>query len=149
MSLTAMQQPTRPVTVIRRWDPFRDMEDVYSRMSQLMEGFAGQLPATLADIEETDDAYIVEMDLPGVRTEDVSLDLRDNELRISGEIKEKERKGVLRRRSRRVGEFEHVVTLPGEVNPDKVEAKLSDGVLTVRLGKASTSKQRHIEIKSK
>jgi HSP20 family protein len=149
MSLTAMQQPTRPVTVIRRWDPFRDMEDVYSRMSQLMEGFAGQLPATLADIEETDAAYIVEMDLPGVRTEDVSLDLRDNELRISGEIKEKERKGVLRRRSRRVGEFEHVVTLPGEVNPDKVEAKLSDGVLTVRLGKASTSKQRHIEIKNK
>ena len=46
------------------------------------------------------------------------------------------------------GQFEHVVALPGDVDPDKVDASLSDGVLTVRIGKASGSQPRRIEIKS-
>lgn len=140
----------------RRGDPFQAMEDVYDRMGQLVQSFFGEsLPAglggrwtALADIEETDDAYVVELDLPGIKAEDVNLEVRDNELRISGEIKEKERVGVLRRQTRQVGKFDYVVALPGEIDPDKVEASLSDGVLTVRLGKAAVSQPRRIEIKS-
>jgi hypothetical protein len=54
----------------------------------------------------------------------------------AGEIRERERTGTLRRRERRVGRFEHVVTLPSDVDPNKVDANLSGGVLTVRAGKA-------------
>jgi HSP20 family protein len=128
------------------------MEDVYDRMGRLMQEIMGDgaraaLPAAPSDIEETDDAFIVDIELPGVRREDVNIELRDNELRISGEIKERERKGVLRRKERVVGQFEHLVTLPGEVDPNKVDANLSDGVLTVRVGKAPSSQARRIEVK--
>jgi HSP20 family protein len=101
-----------------------------------------------ADIEETDDAYVVEFDMLGVQPGDIDIEVRENELRVSGESKEKERKGILRRQMRRVGQFEHVVALPGEVDPDKVEARLADGVLTVRLNKSQVRKPRHVEIQT-
>jgi HSP20 family protein len=146
-------QETRPArfALFRRGDAGQEMADVYERMGRLMQDFFGDgtpmsVPAP-ADIEETDDAYIVDIELPSVRREDVNIELRDTELRISGEIKEKERVGVLRRRERRVGQFEHVVALPGDVNPEKVDANLSGGVLTVRVGKARSSQPRRIEIR--
>jgi HSP20 family protein len=74
--------------------------------------------------------------------------VRENQLRISGEFREKERVGVLRRQNRQVGRFDYTVAVPGEIDPDKVDGTLSDGVLTVRLGKASKSQPRRIEIKS-
>ena len=64
------------------------------------------------DVEETEDAWIVEAELPGVDKKDVDVQVRDSELTITGEIKERERKGILRRRTRRVGEFEFRVALP-------------------------------------
>ncbi|EIV93443.1 Hsp20/alpha crystallin family protein [Frankia sp. QA3] len=138
-----------------RWDPFREIEEAWSRMGSLLGDVAGGSGRPLGvlagaalpvDIEETDDAYVVELELPGVRREDVSIDLRDNELHVSGEIRERERTGVVRRQSRRVGRFEHRITLPGEVDTEGVSASLADGVLTVSLPKARRSQQRHIEI---
>lgn len=105
----------------------------------------GWIPA--ADIEETDDAYILELDVPGLKREDVDIQLRDSEVRITGEIKEKERTGLLRRQTRRVGQFEFGVTLPGDINPDRVDATLRHGVLTVRLGKATASQPHQVEVK--
>ncbi len=143
-----------------RWDPFREIEDTWARMGSLLGDVAGGTTggvlrgplmalATLAapvDIEETDDAFIVELDLPGVRKEDVSIDLRDDELVIKGEVKERERSGMLRRQSRRIGAFEHRISMPGDVDPDSVTATLENGVLMVRLAKARRSQPRHIEI---
>ena len=157
MTVTAPRS-SRPGAMMsaRRSDPFREMEDLQDRMGHLMDGLFGLVPPTIAarlplapaDIEEAEDAYVVELDLPGVKPGDVDVEVRENELRVSGEIKEKERKGILRRQMRRVGQFEHVVALPGEVDPDKVEAKLADGVLTVRLSKSQVRRPRHVEIKS-
>ena len=150
MTLPATMTGTRPLpTVIRRWDPFREMEDVFGRMSLLMQDyFRDQPPSALADVEETDDSFIVELDMPGVRPGEVNLELRDNELRVTGEIKEREHTGVLRRKARRVGEFEHIVALPGEIDPEHVDATLHEGVLTVRMAKAMASQPRRIEIKA-
>jgi HSP20 family protein len=101
-----------------------------------------------ADLEETDDAYIVSLELPGVQRDDISIELRDNnEVRISGEVKERERTGTLRRQTRRTGQFEYVMTLPGDVDPEKVDATLHDGVLDIRLGKAAAGQPRQIQIK--
>jgi len=141
-----------------RGDPSRELEDLQDRMNQLVRSVFGELapsdggrqhgPMSVpVDIEETDDAYIVEIDLPNVRPEDVNVELRDAELHISGEYKERERTGVLRRQTRRVGQFEFIVALPGEPDADKVDASLSDGVLTVRVGKAVASQPRRIEVK--
>ncbi len=138
-----------------RWDPFQEMEELYQRMERVMEDFFNSVRGTdgfllwspPADLEETEDAYIVEIDLPGAKRDDVHIELQDNELHVFGELKEKERVGVLRTRMRRTGRFDHWFTLPGEVDADKVEAELRDGVLTVRLPKATRSQTRKIEVK--
>jgi HSP20 family protein len=71
-----------------------------------------------------------------------------HELMISGELKETERKGVLRKRSRRTGQFFYRVGLPESVAADKVEAKLNDGVLSIRIPKLERALRKKIEIKT-
>lgn len=140
---------SRPSTLTtRRWDPFSELEGLYNQMDQLMQSVVGG-PATLvpADIEELDDAFLVEIDMPGVKREDIDVEVRHNTLRITGEIKERERKGMLRRQSRPVGHFDYVVAIPGDIDPEHVEASLAHGVLTVKLGKPAQSRPRHIEVK--
>jgi HSP20 family protein len=100
------------------------------------------------DIEETDDAWMVQADLPGAKPDDVDVELNDGELVIHGEIKEEEHAGVLRRRARRVGRFEYRVQLPGDVNADGIDAQLHDGVLAIRVPKAAKSQPRRIEVKT-
>lgn len=154
-----MALPVRRSNAISSWDPLREFEDLTGRMNQLFESAFGGLPSVFGgeagtspawappvDIEETEDAYIVEADLPGVRREDVNVELREGELAVSGELKERERSGVLRRRTRRTGHFDYRVSLPGDTDPDKVEAELRDGVLTVRVPKTAQAQPRRIEI---
>jgi HSP20 family protein len=143
----------RSAATQRRWEPLRDID----QMRRILEETFGALPATLGedvtkwvppvDIEETDDAYVVEAEIPGVKRGDVDIELVGDELTISGEIKEKERKGILRRQTRRVGRFELRVTLPDQVDPNGVQANLDSGVLTVRVPKAQRAERRKIEVK--
>lgn len=149
----------RSGSTLGRWDPFREFEDLYQQMGRLMEtsfgganrggngGMAGWAP--LADLSETEDAYLVEVDLPGVKRDDVSIEQVGNELSITGEFKERERTGWLRSRTRRVGRFEYRTTLPHDVDSDKIEAELTDGVLTVRVPKTEAAKPRRIAITAK
>jgi HSP20 family protein len=105
--------------------------------------------APLADVTETDEAYLVEVELPGVRRDDITVDLAGTELSISGEVEEKERQGLFRQRTRRVGQFAYRVTLPRDVDADKIQADLADGVLTVRVPKTEAAKPRRIAINGK
>ncbi|MGY1836351.1 Hsp20/alpha crystallin family protein [Blastococcus sp. SYSU DS0510] len=147
-----MTLPVRPrPRAVAGWDPFRELDELTDRVNSLWEaGVDGGLQgwAPLADVEETDDAYVVEIDLPGVKRDDIDIQLDDRQLTVSGELKEKERAGVLRRRTRRVGRFSYAVTLPTEVDSDEVQARLDDGVLTVRVPKAAQAKPRRIQISS-
>jgi HSP20 family protein len=104
--------------------------------------------APLADVEETEDGYSVEIELPGAKRDEIDIQLSDGQLTVSGDLKEKERTGILRRRTRRVGHFQYSVTLPADVDADKVSAHLDDGVLTVRVPKAEQAKPRRFEITS-
>jgi len=134
--------------------PLSELGQLNERMRRMLEQTfggmldepAGWVPAV--DIEELEDAYVVEAEVPGVKREDVNIEVTGNELTISGEIKVREREGIIRRRTRRVGEFEFRVVLPNEVNPEGVDAKLNDGVLTVRIPKAKRAQRRRIEVKS-
>lgn len=138
----------------RRTDPLTEFQNLQEQMAEIFGNIFPPLQADgtpvwspAADIEEEDDAYVLELEVPGVRRDDVHIELRQNEVRISGEIKEKERTGVLRRRTRRTGQFQYVVTLPGEIDPDQVDADLHNGVLTVRLGKAAKNQPRQISVR--
>lgn len=147
-----MALPARRSTELQTWNPFRELDDLHERMSRLMESTFGEtrngltswVPAV--DIEETDEAFLVEAELPGVKRDDVTVELRDNELTIHGEIKERERTGVLRRQTRRTGQFDYRVVLPGDVDADNVEANLQEGILRVTVRKAEQAKRRRIEI---
>jgi HSP20 family protein len=138
----------------QNWTSLSDVGQLNERMRRMLEQTfggmldepAGWIPAV--DVEETEDAYVLEAEVPGVKREDVNIEVSGNELAITGEIKEREREGILRRRTRRVGQFEFRVSLPGEVNPEGVDAKLNDGVLTVRVPKAERAQRRRIEVKS-
>src|SRR5439155_23229723 len=101
------------------------------------------------DIEEQDEGYVREAELPGDKREDVNIEDAGNEHSMTGEIKEKERKGALRRRTRRIGRFEYRVRLPEQVDASKIEASLDQGVLTVRVPKSERAQRQKIEIKSK
>lgn len=129
MALPARRTPGSPP---ERWDPFRELEDLHARIGRLMEsswpGVAdGDGWSPLVDVEETDDAWLVEAELPGVKQEDINIELSDSELAISGELKERERRGILRRRTRRTGRFDYRVTLPGDADADRIEASLNEG----------------------
>jgi HSP20 family protein len=142
----------RMATPLRRMDPFREIEDLYEQMHRLMQSTFGRTAETgawmpPADLAETNDAYIVEAELPGVARDDINVEVLGNELAIMGECKEPERKGMLRQRTRRMGEFEYRAMLPHDVDPGKIEAKLADGVLTVRVPKSEKAKPRKVEIK--
>jgi HSP20 family protein len=137
-----------------RWEPLGEFERIRRLLDQTFGGFALPTIAEVAswsppvDIEERDDAYMIEAELPGVDRKDVNIDLVGNELTITGEIKEKEREGILRRRTRRIGRFEYRVVLPDQVDPENVEAQLKDGVLTVRAPKSQRAQRRRVEVKS-
>ena len=148
MALPVRRRDSAPQPA-ERWDPVREFEQLQERMGQLMGVSNGSAPWTPPiDIVETDDEWIVEAELPGVDRDDVNVEVRDGEVAITGEIKERERKGILRRRTRRVGAFDLEVTLPGQVEPENVDASLRDGVLTVRIPKPDSAKARRIEVSS-
>jgi HSP20 family protein len=81
-----------------------------------------------------------------VKREDVDVELKGNDLVVTGEIKERKREGLFRRRTRRVGRFEYRVTLPGYLRDSDVEATLAYGVLTVYVPKRESTKSNKIEV---
>ena len=137
---------------VARWDPVAEI----NRLSQQLQDYLGRWPSfpsvlgegftPLADVEETDDAYVVEVELPGVKGDDVSVEVAGRRLTVSGERKERERTGILRRQTRTVGRFHYEVVLPGDIDEDAIEASLNEGVLAVRVPKAEAERPRRIPV---
>lgn len=102
------------------------------------------------DLDEREDCYVLSVDLPGVKKEDIKIDVRDNQLFISGERKRKsesDEKGI-RRFESSYGRFQRRFTLPMSVDANKVEADLTDGVLYIALPKVEVAKPKSVEIQS-
>ena len=145
---------TRPVTAsIDRWDPMMRFEDMHRQMNHLMNSVFPQLDVMngawtpAADLAETDDEYHLEIDVPGVKRSDISIDLDGQDLMVSGEFSERRHEGHLRHSTRRTGRFEYSVRLPHMVEADKVDAELKNGVLRISVPKAEQARQRKIQIK--
>lgn len=143
-----------------RWDPFRDLEAVQERMSQLfgltpLRGNGGKedLSATewmpLVDVTEDDQEYLIKAELPEVKKEDVKVTAENGVLRITGERKyEKETKTRKEHRMERsYGRFERSFALPEDASVAKVRAEFKDGMLKVHLPKEENAKPKAIEVK--
>ena len=143
----------RPDTLGQPFDPLVDLDRLHRQLADYLESWR-QLPSLLgepftplADVEETADAYLVEIELPGVKKADVDIEIAGRRLSVTGERKESERAGILRKRERTVGRFHYEVTLPGDVDDAAVEAHLDGGVLSVRVPKPERDRPRRIELR--
>jgi len=137
------------------WNPFRIARDEFETLWSQLIGepgevfFKGRLVPSL-DLSENPNTIEIRMDLPGIKAEEIDIQLANGVLTISGDRKEeKEEKGkTFHRVERRHGSFSRSVTLPSAVAEDKVDAQYHDGVLTVTLQKTDEAKSRKIKVKT-
>lgn len=133
---------------LHAFEPSHEFERLRRQMWSLLDSWptlsSGRL---LADLEETDAAFIAGIELPGVKKKDVTIELEGRRVIVHGERKERERSGVLRRQTRRVGEFHHEVVVPADVDEEGTEANLEEGVLVIRLPKAQSVRRRRIPLR--
>lgn len=104
-------------------------------------------PAT--DVVEHDNQFVVKVELPGLRKEDVNLTLEDNILTVRGEkrLENEEKESNYHRVERSYGAFQRCFTLGQAVEGDKIDASFKDGILTITVPKAEEAKQKQIDIK--
>lgn len=136
-------------------DPFsgfqKEMDDLMSRIQADWDGNGlAELTAPSVDLSETDDALQIRMDVPGVKAEEINIEVTGNTIRISGEHKEeKEEKGkTFHRLERTSGSFSRTLALPAAVKEDQVTAECADGILTIKLPKTEVAKTQKVPVKA-
>ena len=144
---------------LTKWDPFREMEDVFDRYSRAIgwprrgtqEVMATGGWAPRVDIAETDNEFTIKAEIPEVNKEDVKVTVDSGVLTIRGERKqEKEEKGKkFHRVERYYGSFTRSFTLPDNVDESKIEASFKDGMLNLQIPKTEAAKPKAIEVKVK
>lgn len=128
----------------------RELDEFINRMWGGEADWLGADTATPSmDLSETETAYQVRLDLPGVAADDIDIQVNGNVLTIKGERSdEKEEQGrTFHRTERSYGSFARSVTLPCDVVEDHVSASLDGGVLTIELPKAEEARPRKVEVK--
>lgn len=147
--------PAVPEAPSPGWDPFAELEawarrlghrPAIMRWPSLLSAFDGIDFTPLADIEETDTAWTIGVELPGVKKKDVDVQTHGHAIVISGERKEKERTGVLRQQRRVTGSFRYEVTLGSDFVADAITANLANGELTITVPKAEQDQPHKIKI---
>ncbi|MGE0813316.1 MAG: Hsp20/alpha crystallin family protein [Vicinamibacterales bacterium] len=140
---------------LTQWDPFRELEDVSTRLNRFF-GQQGWPKATeiadwtpAMDVQETDGEFLLKADLPEVKKEDVKVEVLDGMLSVRGERKqEKEEKGKrFHRVERSYGRFERRLSLPTDVDAKKIAAQFKDGVLEVHMPKSPAARPQAIDVK--
>lgn len=136
-----------PSAMLRR-EPFADVQELLNRIGglvqQTVETEVERPWMPVAEIEETDDAYVAKIELPGIAPAEIGIVIRDRELCVSGEVREED-EGFNALRVR-VGRFHYHTSLPSDVDAENVEASSDEGVLTLRIPKAQHGQGRRIEI---
>ncbi|HEX5836195.1 MAG TPA: Hsp20/alpha crystallin family protein [Anaerolineales bacterium] len=145
---------------LMRWEPAREMmtlreamdrlfDDAFTRPLSVRDGWSMASPAI--DMYQTDNEVVVRASIPGIKAEEVQINVTGDVLTLKGEVnQEEERKDrAWHIREQRFGSFERSVALPTSVKSDQAEAVFENGILTVTLPKADEVKPRTINIKAK
>ena len=147
----------RRILNVPRWrvrSPFEELDRMRRQMNRLYEDVmvpgesaqAGVFPPV--NLTEDKDNYYVRAELPGFNGDDLDIQVTSNNLAISGERKiASEEDAKYHRREREAGTFSRMIGLPGEVNTDKVDASLKNGILSIVVSKAEIAKPKQITVK--
>lgn len=137
--------------------PWQELEEVSNRLSRFFDdslstGTNGGTWMPAVNVRETGDELLLTAELPGMTHDDISIELENNVLTLSGEKTEEKKEGDEERRyhlwERRYGTFQRSFTLPRTVNPDEIRATFHNGILEVHLPKAPEAKGRRIAIEA-
>ena len=142
---------------ITRWDPFRDVLALQNRMNSLFQDYNrnqdGDVLSTASfappvDIYEDEHKIVLKLEVPGMKENELDIQLENNVLTVKGERKfEKEEKEEnFHRIERRYGSFYRSFTIPNTVNPDSVKANYEAGVLKIELEKRAEAKPKQIKV---
>jgi HSP20 family protein len=151
------------MTAMTRWDAFHDLtaaQDQMTYLNRMLAQAAGRdvqqpdgaatVRAPAVDVAESTDAYVVTVELPGVRVGDLGITFEDGLLTIQGErpMTADAAGGRTHLMEHRYGQFRRSITLPQHVNGDAIEASTEDGVLRVVVPKIEEAKPRRIEVRA-
>ena len=151
------------MTTTMRWDPFQDLRSAQDEMTQMSPMLAHALGlhtqqgndrarttawAPALDISERKDAYLVTVELPGLKPEDLDITMEDGLLTIQGErhFAHDSSEQQFHRVERRYGAFRRSITLPAHVMAEQIEASFQDGVLQILVPKAEEAKPKRIQV---
>ena len=146
------------MTVLTRWEPFRELTTLQDRMNRLFrdsfsadvqdESLATSAFAPPVDVYEDEHNVTLKIEVPGIDEKDIDVRIENNTLTVHGERKfEKEEKEEnFRRVERQYGSFTRSFTLPSTVDPDKVSASYDKGILKISLAKKAEAKPKQIKI---
>lgn len=140
----------RPFTEIARMEPFRSVEDFFREFSLMPSLRNMQVePRIRADISETDQAYMVKAEIPGVKKEDIKISVEGNRVSINAEVKEEkdEKTTGMVCSERYYGQESRSFTLPQEVDDAKAEARYEHGMLMLTLPKKPGTGAKQLTIK--
>jgi HSP20 family protein len=151
------------MATMMRWDPFQDLRSAQDEMAQMSPMLAhalglhtqpqGSATATAwvpaLDISERKDAYLVTVELPGLKPEDLEITLEDGLLTIQGErqLTSESSEQQFHRVERRYGAFRRSITLPAHVMAEGIQASFEDGVLQILVPKAEEAKPKRIQVR--
>ena len=138
-------------------NPFEELKSMRDEMDRLFGAYSGRglghfgagvFPSI--NLSEDQGSYYVRAELPGIKAEELEIQVTANNVSISGERKITQKGDGVRyhRREREGGKFSRIVTLPGDIDNDKVDANLVNGVLTLKIAKAEAAKPKQINITS-
>ena len=146
---------------IERWQPFSELMSLRQAMDRLFEdsfvrpsrGVAalGEVAAPALDVYQTPTEIVVKAALPGLKPEDVNIDITGETLEIKGERKAEQeiKKDDYLYQERRYGAYSRSVVLPSVLKTDKAEATMEDGILTLTIPKVEKVKPKKISVKAK
>ena len=138
-------------------NPWRELDTLSNRLGRMFDDFptptegGSWIPAV--NVEETAEELLLTAELPGMKSDDIELEVENNVLTLRGEKTEIREEGAEAKKyhlwERRYGSFQRSFTLPRTVKPESIEAEFEDGVLHVRLPKVPEAKGRRIEVKAR
>lgn len=154
-SSVARWDPFGELGLFEHWTPFRERMAPSGRLARLFEGMLGESGhggrgfAPAVDIDENEKQYLVTVEIPGGKKEDVQVEVEAGVLTIRGEKKSEreEKKDQRRWVERSYGSFVRSFTLPQNADAEHVEASFKDGVLTLVIPKSEAAKPRAIVVK--
>ena len=128
-----------------RWDPIRDLLAIQQRLDRLAASTSGWVPAI--DVYETTGEYVITAELPGLRNDDIRIQVVDGQLELSGQRREPSVPAEQYHRVERGrGGFSRTFQFPLSVDAERITADLRDGVLTVTCPKAAEGNARRIRV---